>query len=113
MGALSDGFGDLMETTVVVTNPSTAARTITGAASYASAASTYRAHVLDTNDRVTTRDGTEVEVSTVAWVASTVHGSITDRSRVRLSDGRRPPVRRVDEVHDQAGIHHIKIYMGA
>jgi len=105
-------WAPLMESTVIVFAPTTAALSAFGAATYATAGTTYSAHVQEGSAKMRTRDGTEVTVGTVAYVASTSTSAITERSKVRLGDGSTPSVAAVQFIRDENGVHHTKLGLG-
>lgn len=108
-----DEFADLMTQTVTVFPPSTAARTLTGVRAAELNGTTFAAHIIATADRTVTREGMDVPVLTVAYLASTTPGDVSDKSVVQLTDGSTPPVARVDYVYDEVGAHHCKVQFGA
>lgn len=56
--------------------------------------------------------GEEVAYTDVVWARSTGATSITVTDRVTLPDGSSPPVRAVETLRDEDGVHHRVIYMG-
>ena len=105
-------FYDLMTTTVrrnAFTRYSTDG--YEGTRTYALAASTYAARVVQKRERVMDRQGQETVTSHVAWTASTVAWSVEDKFTHQGSTYR---IVMLDRLTDEtADVHHTKLYLSA
>lgn len=107
-------FSEMMTTPIVVRNtPSTAARSMFGVATVSTAASTYMAHVQEVNGSRRSITGFDGYCSSVAWLASTSTGNMSESSVFEFPDGSTPPVERVVYERDDDGtVHHSKVVFG-
>lgn len=104
----STEFRELLPHTVTV---STVASLGTGgAATFSTAATSYRARVVNTNKIVHDLRGEVAAVAYEAWIAST--SILAPDSKYTLPDGATPPVVRVDTFPDEDGHHHVRIQFG-
>jgi hypothetical protein len=73
-------------------------------------ATSYSARVLNRHVLVKDRQGREVIARTVVWLAGTP--TIDPEDRVTLADGTTPPILAVEKYPDEAGAHHVKLFLG-
>jgi hypothetical protein len=101
-------FLELMPQTITVSTVATLG--VGGAPTFSTAATSYRARVVNVNRFVADTRGNSAAVAYEAWIAST--GILAKDSKYTLPDGSTPPVVRVEVPPDQDGHHHVKILFG-
>lgn len=105
-------FAALMESKLVVANPTTAARSVFGSQVYSTAGSTFLAHLMEHTDRTRKTAGLDAAAKITAWIASTSTSAITTHSNIRLPDGSRPPLLSIHYARDEYGVHHTVAIFG-
>jgi hypothetical protein len=109
--AWESAFEDLMTDTVVVASrAASTSPAFSGTHTWSTAASTYQARWVRKPSFVNGPDGQVIEISSVAWVAST--GTLHPTDRFTLPDGSAPPVVSIEAYPDDDGLHHTKVMFG-
>lgn len=107
--AFESAFLDLMPHTVTLNAFSALSTDGYGLPTYASAATTVRARVVERREKLVLPDGKELVTSHVAWLATT--GSITDRDKFTFESATYR-IFSVARMPDQDGLHHQKVLLG-
>ena len=103
----------MMTTPVVVTNPSTAARSLYGAQAYSTDGSTFMGHVQEVNGSRRKLTGFDGFCSSVLWLNSTSTSAVTGESMFTFPDGSHPPVAALTYERDEDGsVHHTRVVFG-
>lgn len=104
-------FYDLMPATVTVAQ--LASRTVTGTPTYSTAASTYRARIVQQQHQIRDMQGNTIEAAAILWIASTGTINATDRILMPAGSGSTaPPILAVESFPDEDGTHHYKLHLG-
>ena len=101
-------FRDLMPQSVIVKTRT--GRGTDGAPTFSTAASTYRARVVNVNTEMRDQAGVVKVARYEVWVHST--GILAVDSRYQLPDGATPPVLSIDIFPDDGGNHHSRVRFG-
>ena len=106
-------WDEMLTTPIVVTQPSTAARSLYGSQQYSTAGVTFMAHVQEINGTRRKVTGFDGFCSSVVWMNCTSTSAATAESMFTFPDGSHPPVRACTYERDEDGtVHHTKVVFG-
>lgn len=107
--AFESAFLDLMPHTVTLNAFSALSTDGYGRPTYATAATTVQARVVERREKLVGPDGKELVTSHVAWLATTGSWTVRDKFTFESSTYR---ILLVSRMPDEDGLHHQKVLLG-
>lgn len=103
-------FKELMIETVTVYHRSS--HSSYGSVAYSTAGTTFDARVVRGLGEMRGLTGQTVQVTAIAYIASTSENEVRADDKIVLPDGSSPPIAAINHFPDDYGLHHVKVGFG-